>query len=193
MGVLRAALVAALLGAGCYSPALRDCSLACESEDECAGNQVCGADHLCAAPEVAGKCRELQMGGPDGGLPADAISGPPRDAAMAADAMTPPPPDAMMGAMVQLNVRIDGKGNVDVMGAGMCASDGPQKGDCTFMVPAGMQRTARATGKGGEMFTRWTSIVCAAQGATCTFTPFLTTSISARFEKPNLAPTEIGE
>jgi len=52
---LRIALAAALL-AGCYAPELRDCTVACSDSTDCAGDQVCGGDGYCAAPDLAGMC-----------------------------------------------------------------------------------------------------------------------------------------
>lgn len=170
MELLARGLAALVIATGCYSPSLRDCTVSCAGADDCAAGQVCGSDKLCAAPEVAGKCG-MGMPGPDAA----------------------PEPDATVdaGATVQLRVQLDGKGKVDVMGIGMCSSDSPQNGDCTFTVPTGTARTAKAMGAMGEKFTRWTSFVCSAQGDTCTFTPYLFTSITARFDKPTVAP-EIG-
>jgi hypothetical protein len=161
------------LATGCYSPSLRDCTVSCASENDCAGGQVCGSDKLCAAPDIAGKCG-MAMPGPDAEVP-------PVDAAV--DAAI----DAAPVAMVSLRVQITGKGDVVVTGVGTCPSDGPQKGDCTFSVPANVQRMARATGKMGDKFKRWSSIVCGLQGETCTFTPLVTTSIAVQFDKGNPA------
>jgi hypothetical protein len=41
---------------GCYEPEAVDCTVECSAADECADGQVCGADHFCAAPEIAGAC-----------------------------------------------------------------------------------------------------------------------------------------
>ena len=45
--------------AACYAPDVVDCTLACEAAGDCAEGQVCGADHLCAAPEMAGHCKQM--------------------------------------------------------------------------------------------------------------------------------------
>lgn len=169
MGVLaRAALVAL---AACYEPALIDCKIACESADDCAGDQVCGRDGLCAAPAIAGTCARA-MAAPDAALPADA--------AIAIDAA---PPDA---ATVMLRVQIEGKGSVVIAGVGTCSSDEPARGDCTYDVPPGATRSARAVPAVDQRFTRWSSLVCGGQGETCTFTPLLFTSITAKFDKARL-------
>lgn len=49
-------IVAVVLGAGCYSPSLRDCTVTCAAASDCGGGQICGADGYCAAPSVAGRC-----------------------------------------------------------------------------------------------------------------------------------------
>lgn len=186
MGILGRALVAGLATlVGCYSPSLRDCKVSCASPGDCAGDQVCGSDGLCAAPEVAGQCGSLP-----GEPPIDAEprpdAAPPRDAAeVGIDA--PPPIDAAPPAMVALRVQIKGKGTIVVDSVGTCSSEPPQKGDCTYMVPVGVELTAQATDTApDEKFTRWTSLVCATQSATCTFTPVLLTSISAQFDHVRL-------
>lgn len=46
-------LVVAHIGlAGCYQPALRDCTVQCSEPDQCANDQVCLPDGLCAAANV---------------------------------------------------------------------------------------------------------------------------------------------
>ncbi len=177
-GVLAELVLAGLLLAGCYSPSLRDCTVACSSPGDCAGDQVCGNDGLCAAPGVAGQCGSLPNAPIDAGLvDAEPIEPPPGDA-------MPPPPDAPPGAMVSLRVQVEGRGSIVVNGIGTCSTETPQKGDCTYQVPTGVARTVRAVGvKPDEVFTRWASLVCAGQSSTCTFTPYLLTSITARFER----------
>jgi hypothetical protein len=189
MGILGRAFAVALMAlAGCYSPSLRDCKVSCAAPGDCAGDQVCGEDGLCAAPELAGQCGALQ------GDPIDAAAR--ADAAPRPDAAMPPPPpppppidaapppiDAPPAAMVSLRVQVKGRGSVVVAGVGTCSSESPQKGDCTYMVPAGVERSAAATQVApDETFTRWTSLVCVGQDATCMFTPLLFTSISAQFD-----------
>jgi hypothetical protein len=189
MGILGCASVAGLATlvlVGCYSPSLRDCKVSCAAPGDCAGDQVCGSDGLCAAPELAGQCGALP------GEPAiDAASrldaAPPSDAReVAVDAAPPPPPppiDAAPPPMVSLRVQIKGTGSVVVTDVGTCSSDAPQRGDCTYMVPAGVARTAHAAEiKAGETFTRWASLTCGGPSPTCTFTPFVFTSIVAQFD-----------
>lgn len=171
MGLLAAA-AAALVLAGCYSPAVRDCTVSCQAPGDCAAGQVCGTDGMCAAPDVAGHCALVA---PDAGVRVDAPA-PPRDAAIDA------PPDAMPTA--QLTVQIMGKGSVVLDGTMVCSSEAPQRGMCVYTVPPGVAITAQATPiQLDQLFARWTSIVCSGQGARCTFTPVDPTTISARFEK----------
>jgi len=53
--MLRLALLSALLAA-CYEPNPMDCTVECASAGDCVEGQVCGSDHMCAAPEIAGMC-----------------------------------------------------------------------------------------------------------------------------------------
>jgi hypothetical protein len=166
MGVLaRSAILCAL--AACYQPDIRDCTLACGSAADCAADQVCGADKMCASPAVAGTCSER--------LDADA----------GVDAELPL--DAPAGTLVDIHVVIDGAGKVSI-GPMICMSMsvgmGSDAGDCTLQAPLGMPVMAMAMGMGGDMFDRWTSVVCGLQGPTCTFTPaFATTQIAVQFTK----------
>ena len=182
MGVLGRGLAAAIavsaLGA-CYAPALRDCTIACASGDDCAGGQVCGSDGLCAMPEVAGRCGAA-LPGPDAAPAVDASDAPARDAP-AVDA-APPPIDA--GPSVAVHVKIEGVGSVVLAGFGTCSSEAPAHGDCTYNAPSGVARTARAVALSPmDTFTRWSTLFCGGQGATCSFTPFLATAITARFDR----------
>jgi hypothetical protein len=162
MGIL--GVVAALAAlAGCYAPALRDCTVSCELPSDCASGQVCGDDGMCAAPERAGKC----VGAPDAAPPADAAP----DAAM---------PDAP--ATVSLHVTVGGKGSIVVDGRGTCSSLDPQKGNCTYDVTLGVQQRVRAVSiDPAQLFMGWTSPTCSGANAICTFVPTVATSVSARF------------
>jgi hypothetical protein len=151
-----AALAAPATLGGCYDPSLRNCTVTCEGPGDCARGQVCGSDGLCAAPDVAGHCVLA-------------------DAAVAIDA----PPVVT----VKLHLHIEGKGIVTV-GSSACSDAGPTHGDCVIDVPRNVPATLVAMSD-GDPFQMWTSLVCAAQGPTCTFTPILpTTDVSARFKKP---------
>jgi hypothetical protein len=171
MGVLgRAAAAAAVLAGaavtGCYSPAVRDCTVTCDAPGDCAAGQVCGADGMCAAPGVAGRCAMVAPDAGDG----------PRDAGADAAADAP--------ATVRLTVQVMGKGKVDVPGVGACSSLDPQKGNCAFDVAPGAALTAHAMQiQIDQVFDMWTSQTCAGQPARCTFAPDTATTITARFER----------
>lgn len=171
MGVLGVVAAAGLALAGCYSPSLRDCTVSCGSAGDCATGQVCGADGMCASPAVAGRCRRVVDAGiPDAPVRPDAA--PPRDAA--------PPPDA--SRTVRLTVQIMGKGSVTVDGAGSCSSQDPDRGSCMYDVVPGAPLSAQANPIAvSDVFTMWTSMTCAGQGARCVFTPVAATVITARF------------
>ncbi len=90
-----------------------------------------------------------------------------------ADPMMPAPP----GDMVPVTVTITGDGNVTI-GAVNCVST-----SCTYQLAQGMPATALAMGKNGEMFTSWTSSVCAEQPMNCGFTPTGPTELAVLFSK----------
>jgi hypothetical protein len=172
MGVLAriatAIALAAVAAPACYSPSLRDCTVSCESAGDCAGGQVCGDDRLCAAPDIAGRCGLTEV---DAGVTVDAS--PPVDAA----------PDATV--LVALIVQVEGKGSINVAGAGVCSSEDPH-GRCTYDIALGVaQRVEAIAIDSKEPFMSWTSPTCAGQGAVCTFVPMATpmrmTLVAARF------------
>jgi hypothetical protein len=171
MAVLRFAVAAAAL-AGCYSPTLRDCAVACESPDDCAPSQVCGSDRWCASPELAGRCLAMAM--PD--------AAPRTDAAPVADAAIDAPPQPDAPTTTQLVVQIaGGHGVVTIAGVGTCSDTAPGH-MCSFTVLAGGPLSLTAMGTGEDEFDKWTSIACAAQGATCTLTPTPPTiTVAAKF------------
>lgn len=129
MGVVRVALAAIALGAGCYQPEVADCVVACSAGDRCAEGQICGADGWCAAPEVAGGCVEGVASDDARGPDAPAADAAPRapDAARERPDATPPP--------VELRVVISGRGRV--VGPGIDCSTNHQGGTCAYLVPAG--------------------------------------------------------
>ena len=171
MAVAPVVVVAAIALAGCYAPALRDCTVSCASPSDCARGQVCGDDGMCASPEVAGQCLAEPPDaapGPDSGLPPDAVT----DAAM---------PDSP--ALVGLRVQITGKGSVAIDGIGACSSQDPPHGDCMYDISPGVTQRARAIPTElDQVFAGWTSMTCARQGAICTFIPQAATIIVAKFE-----------
>lgn len=142
MSVLRSIWLVVL--AACYAPDVRDCTLACNATSDCVAGQICGEDRLCAAPAVAGTCLV-----PDAG---------PRDAA---------PPTA---ATSELEVAIQGKGAVVVVGHGMCDWQAPQDGYCAYPVPRAVDITLQAITADGYAFDHWTS-ACLGSTETCTVAP----------------------
>jgi hypothetical protein len=170
MAVLsRAAALACL--AACYSPDVRDCSVTCESSADCAGAQVCGGDHFCAMPEIAGTCAHQQAMPDAGDAPPDAA----RDAGVTppADAALPDaPPDAP--ATGALHLKVGGHGQL-VAGVHTCTMD------CTFQVPL-VTIDVVAVGLGDQVLDKWTEGPCVGSHAmTCTVTPPVT--VGAKFHK----------
>ena len=186
MGLVAAA-VAAMALAGCYDPALRDCTVACVAIHDCADGQSCSAG-MCAGPGVTCAVQSVDS---DGGVaaPADA-DGAPGDAPAVAHDAPATPPDA--AAQDTLRVLIAGKGQVVVDGVGTCTSSDntqgdaqgdAQGGDCTYQVPAGVQVTAHAQATdNGHPFDKWTDAICKTQPGTCVFTPLPLTAITAHFK-----------
>lgn len=180
MGILGRAFALCVGVSACYSPDLRDCTVTCTAETDCAAGQVCGAAGFCAAPEVS--CTM-----PDGGVPIrDATV---RDAAIViADA--PPdddPPDAPPDAPTtsSVHVHIDGQGSVTITGVGTCAAGPPQQGDCTFTVLPNLPLVASASAYPNWRFDKWTSANCAMEPTqTCTFAAHgATTNLTLKFRK----------
>jgi hypothetical protein len=161
MGVL-IALTATLVFAGCYAPAIRDCTVRCDAPHDCASGQVCGDDGLCAAPEIAGQCAARAL---DAGGLVDAR----RDAS----------------ATAQLHVLITGKGRVVVDGIGTCNSGDPQRGDCLYDIRLEVLQTVHAEQiQLDQAFLGWGSETCSDAPAICTFTMSEPTTVAARFGKP---------
>jgi len=158
MALLKWTLALALLG-GCYSPQVRDCTVTCTGVSECAAGQVCGDDHFCAAPEVAGTCEAI-----------DAGTTPPDDARVDA------PPDALV--RVTLHVHVQEKGKVAVTGVGIC--DQATGGDCMYLVLRGapLELTPIQVDK---PFEKWTGGPCDGEPATCSITPTGNVDVTARF------------
>lgn len=151
---------AAAMSVACYEPELRDCTLTCSSEFDCADGHVCGSDHYCASPEVAGTCgtRAVDAGAVDGR------------------------PDEL--GYVPLAIEIDGKGRVTVHGIGTCNPPGPKKRYCVFVVPRASPLTADAVPDPGWRFARWTTKPCdGVPISTCTFTPHAPTTLGVKLHK----------
>ena len=176
MGVLGCAAAALVTLAGCYAPSLRDCTVSCASQRDCAGGQVCGSDGMCASPELAGRCVSAP---PDAALiDADMIDAPLIDAALTDAALTDAP------APVLLRVQVLGKGSIAVDGHGICSSLDPQKGVCAYEIAARVPQIVRALSiQPDQVFANWTSLTCSGEPAVCTVTPIATTTIVARFVK----------
>ncbi len=147
--------------AGCYSPAERDCTVTCSAAKDCIGGQVCGKDHYCAAPDVAGRCSTA-------------------DAAVTPDAHhDDTSADAPKTVYVGLTVNIGGAGRVSVEGIATCSM--PM---CMFQVPAGEPITLTAVqAQPDKMFQMWQN-ACASAGTqpTCALTPTEPTKVGAKFE-----------
>lgn len=177
MGILRpgVALLAAIAG-GCYSPELRDCTLTCSAASDCADGQVCGDDHFCAAPGIAGRCSTL---------PTDA-GGTIRDAAVDGPKIVDARPDAAPDATVwaAIEVTIEGQGRVIVQNIATCEKAGPQNGSCMFYVLTGSAVTVHAQGYFDWHFDKWTLAACEeVDGSTCTFQAIATSYVNAKFKR----------
>jgi hypothetical protein len=182
MGLLGRRIALALaLASGCYAPDVRDCTVSCTAETDCAAGQVCGADRFCAAPPIAGRCASLpdDAGVHDDGskLPVDAAPvSPPPDAKP--DAPPPPPPTTTV------HVKVDGQGRITVQGGGTCASGMPQNGDCSFTMQIGEVTSAVATPNEDQRFDKWTTTPCIVEpSSTCNFTVLGPTDIHGKFRK----------
>lgn len=166
MGLLRiAAPCFAVLGAACYAPEIRDCSVQCSSVDECALDQQCGTDGFCvSAAEV--RCDEP---GTEGGSGSQTIVLP--DAGVPVDA----PPDAP--TLGTLSLSVEGKGQLQVVGIEWCSSS------CVVTVPLALPVTIVAVPGNDFYFDKWTSGPCAGDVTTCTFIPALAMSVGAKFRR----------
>jgi hypothetical protein len=165
--------------ASCYSPDIRDCVVACTAPEDCAPGHVCGGDGLCASPEIAGACDELDQ--PDARTPRI-------DARDSPDAREPPDAEASPDATptASLRIVITGKGKVkaeapiDVE----CQSSGDAGAVCNYPVAAGTIVTVREKDGGGWQFDEWTMYVpcLGLSSETCTVTVGVgATSVGAIF------------
>lgn len=150
------------IATACYSPEVRDCTVACSTAADCAPDQVCGDHGLCAAASAAGTCATT------GALPSDATTSTPRD--------TPTDPRAD-ASLVRIFVRIDGRGVVTIPNIGNCDA-GSGHMDCMFEVANGTQTTLHATPKHGWRFDAWDGACEDALTAACLLAP--TTDVTAR-------------
>ncbi|MEO8699952.1 MAG: hypothetical protein ABI867_07905 [Kofleriaceae bacterium] len=160
MALLNRLAIAALTLAGCYSPELRDCAVACTSAADCAGDQVCSDDQLCVSPDLASQCSELL------------------DAGEAHDAAIPPD----SSAMVDLRVEVAGKGRIDLSTGASCDDSAPMH-ICTFSVERNAALVLTAVPDASATFERWESLACGGQDATCDLTPALPlTAVKGKFK-----------
>ena len=175
-----AAASLAVAGVGCYAPELRDCTVTCNAASDCASGQVCGTDHFCAAPDIAGQCSSLPSDASPGGRDAGVADAKMVDAKP--DAASPP--DAATHAM--LAIQIEGKGRVSIVGVGTCDEASPQNGSCMFVVPRNLTITVTATAYPDWRFDRWTTAACAVvEINTCSFTPKTDTPVGVKFRNTN--------
>lgn len=147
----------------CYSPAERDCTVTCSAAKDCIGGQVCGADHYCAMPDVAGHCSATDAAA----APRDAMNDSPDNT------------DAPKTVLVALTVTIGGTGRVSVDGIAACSM--PM---CVFQVPAGQPITlSESQIQPDKMFQLW-QLACASAGSqpTCALTPTMAVKVGAKFE-----------
>jgi hypothetical protein len=181
MGLLRlvapgTAVALVAMSSACYEPELRDCTIACQGASDCADGQVCGADHFCAGPDVAGHCstpatRDASVGatGSDGG------GGPLVDAAVPPDA----PPDAPTRGI--LTIMISGHGRVVVQNVGACEYEASP---CQLSVPLDQDAILTAWPSNDWRFDNWNAGPCnGSDAAACLFKPALAITVSAKFHK----------
>jgi hypothetical protein len=155
-----------LLLAGCYTPDLRDCSVTCTSDEDCAVGHVCGDRGLCVRPE--GTCGVAQA--TDGG-PTVADASPPSD----------PPPDAPLAGV--LRIKIGDQGRVIVPGVGTC--ERAITDQCDFVIDRGVPLTLTAEPYPTREFDLWAK-ACSGAGhnTVCMLTPNAPlTEVEAKFRK----------
>jgi hypothetical protein len=156
MAILKLAPLAFLVA--CYSPDVDNCVVACNTTDDCAPNQLCNASGRCAGPEV--QCSASIDAGLDP-TPDDS------------------PPDAAI-PLVKLTVKIDGRGDVVVVGIGTC-DGGNGMTECTFDVPKNLPVTLEATPKNMWRFEKWSEDCDHQPTTTCLLTPAMPAKARARF------------
>lgn len=188
MGLLARASVLILVGASaCYAPELRDCTVKCVTETDCAGNQVCSSGYCVGASDVVCSSSNVANdagtgggggGGGGGGTGMDAGQVVMVDAGL--DAAPDAPPDAPTHGT--LTVTIAGRGGVLVQGIGLCSHMGQP---CSYAVPLGVTLTARAFDDDDFEFDRWTtpSVCPDDETSTCSFVPQLATELGVKFKK----------
>ena len=175
MGVLieRVAIATAVAGiAGCYSPDLPECVHACATPNDCSPGQTCGSDRLCASPEIAGHCDQLDQ--PDGPAPRpDARDGDHPDAR--------PAPDAEDVSILRIDIEGRGKVKLGPPLGGDCHSDDASGAVCARPVASGTDITLTIEDGHGWSFVSFTG--CSpATAPTCVVTVGPgTTTVTATF------------
>jgi len=125
MALLKIFLVMLVLISGCYSPDIDDCSVTCTTDNECAGDQVCTAQGLCAG--AASACEDNSA--VDGGVTPHMIA-------------------------LQVKVDGDGKVSIDGIGDCEPSGSGPMGDTCMMQIAAGpVTITAIAADKPFERWT----------------------------------------
>ncbi len=144
MDLLRAASIAFVL-AGCYSPELADCAVACSSEADCGDGQTCSEQRLCAGA----------------GVSCNAFEG---DAAVTADGPVEPdasPPQTM------LRIHVTDQGEVRIPGHAPCT----MADDCRISVDSGATVTLTAEPLNDRVFEKWEEACEGQLTKTCTLMP----------------------
>jgi hypothetical protein len=185
MGLLGRSLSLALLAASsaCYTPDLRDCTLACSSASDCADGQVCGDDHFCAGPEVAGRCATHATRDASVGATSDAAEGGGGDGGgggTLVDAAVPDaPPDAATHGV--LTISISGHGSVVVQNVGTCEYEASP---CQLSVPLSQDVVLAAFSSNNWKFDEWNAGPCnGRESPACIFQPSLVMAVGAKFKK----------
>lgn len=170
MGILTSVACILVIPA-CYSPDLRDCTIRCVAESDCAAGQVCGSDLLCASPEIAGRCSTL---------PGDAGAGD-RDATAIDATLFDAAPDAATTA--ELLIKIEGKGTTTLASGGSCDDTAPDH-ECSFILGIGLPVSLDAAPGEDFHFDTWSAGPCiGSTQATCGFVITSPTYVGAKFRK----------
>ena len=161
------AVFAVIVFGACYDPSLRECTVSCASADDCAPDQVCGSDGLCASAAHAGHCAALALpdASPDGRDDhTDASDGdPPADARVDARVDAAPPDAPQLGA---IHVAITGRGRVLLSATDYCESPNANGIACDLAAPQGPQTLHQMTTHAGDKFKAWSG-ACTGTGGDC--------------------------
>ena len=163
MGFLR--LLPLALLAGCYSPELADCTVACGTDNDCGTGQSC----------VAGMC--ASEGVTCSGSPGEDAAVTPEDAPM-------PDPDAPPAEQGVLRIKIGDQGVVHVPGHEPC--DSMVAPECMYIIERGTPITLDAEPHPNRFFEKWeeTPQCMGISDPTCTVTPMgFETRVTAKFKK----------